>query len=231
MVICPLLELRHIWAWMRPSGEVGLWGWFAGGLGDLCYCRPGDPTLSPAPPPHVYALRKGGLRRSSSCFHKVFAESRPSLGAWMTKHNWAEERVTIPTSVQSTAWFWNAGVLKGTQSRFGTLKGCITGHEAASRHRGPAGPLDSIGGGSSRNDFRAEGRKASLEQKPGSKKPWEAGRDDGLYHSWPCMRQTSRNNQRGPFWGFFFGGGVVVLHKQVALRIIFLLVMWFYWQP
>lgn len=210
----------HCWAWMWPNGEVGLWGWFAGGLGDLCYCLPGDPSLSPAPPPHVYALRKGGLSRRSSCFHKVFAESRPSLGAWMTKNNWAEERVTIPTSVQSTAWFWNAGGLKGIQSHFGTLKGCIT------RTRGCIFDTEAQLGPWT---VSVEGPPEMTSGQRGARPHWNrslAARSHGrldvmmdcTIHDlvWDRLPETIR----GDFFGVFFGGGVVVLHKQVALRII-----------
>lgn len=114
---CPPLELRCILVCL--SGKVGLgWGRIAWRSGELFAVTCLNPTLLPP----VCALRKGKLQGSWSHFHKVSAESRPSFAAWVTKGNRAEDRVTTPTSVQGTAWFWNSGGLKGIRGHFGTLK-------------------------------------------------------------------------------------------------------------
>lgn len=119
------LELRCIWVWL--SNDMGR-GWGAICIGVWIVVgshMPWNWPLSPQPQlPHICALRKSRVQRSWSCFHNVFAESRPTFGAWMTKSSRAEDRVTSPISVQSTTWFWTqhgSEILEGWRECGATL--------------------------------------------------------------------------------------------------------------
>lgn len=170
----PSLEARYLWAcvtewWAGPrqmTRIIGAWG-------VVHYCVPWHWSLSPAPLPHVCALRKGGCREAEAVSIRYLLSVGQALVP-SDQESQSRKKVIIPTSTQSTAWFRNSGGLMGTHGHFGTSESWITrAWDGVFDTEAPGwvGLRAVIVEGPVQTTERGQGLTG---EGPGSKEPWEA---------------------------------------------------------